>query len=87
MNRRSFLVGGTVSAFSCALPVGLGLVTGQASSAVVAQGLGEPLSALSASNEALFRLHNWETDFKRDASDETNVTLLSLSTNWKATWL
>ena len=87
MNRRDFLVGSTVSAVSCALPVGLALVTGQALSPVAAQGLGEPLSALSSANETLFRLHNWETDFEHDASDETAATLISLSANWKAAWL
>jgi hypothetical protein len=87
MNRRDFLVGGTVSAASCALPVGLGLVTGQALSTLAAQGLGEPLSALSSANEALFRLHNWETDCEHETLDEASVPLLSLSANWKAAWL
>ena len=87
MNRRDFLVGSTVSAVSCALPVGLALVTGQALSPVAAQGLGEPLSALSSANEASFRLHNWETDCEHETLDEASVPLLSLSANWKAAWL
>jgi hypothetical protein len=87
MNRRDFLVVSTVSAASCALPVSLGLVTGQAHSTVVEQGLSETLSALSSANEALFRLHNWETDCEHETLDEASVPLLSLSANWKAAWL
>ncbi|MEI6838261.1 MAG: hypothetical protein WCK56_10735 [Alcaligenaceae bacterium] len=87
MNRRTFLLGSTVGSVSCALPVGLGLVTGPALSAVVAQDLGEPLTALSSANEALFRLHNWETEAEHRALAEDSAPLISLSANWKATWL
>ncbi len=87
MNRRTFLLSSTVGAVSCTLPVGLGLVTGPALSAVIAQGLGEPLTALSSANEALFRLHNWETETEHRALAEDSAPLISLSANWKATWL
>lgn len=87
MNRRSFLVGSTVSTVACALPVGLSLVTGQSFSATVAQVVGEPLPDLSSANEGLFRLHNWETDPEHPMPDEAAATFICLSASWKATWL
>jgi len=87
MNRRDFLVCSTVSTVAYALPVGLSLVTGQAFSATVAQGVGEPLPALSSANDAPFRLHNWETEPAHLMTGEAASTLICLSANWKATWL
>jgi hypothetical protein len=87
MNRRSFLVCSTVSTVAYALPVGLSLITGQAFGAMVAQGVGEPLPALSSANEAPFRLHNWETDPDHPMPGEAASTFICLSASWKATWL
>lgn len=87
MNRRSFLLGSTVSTVACALPLGLSLVTGQAFSAALAQVVGEPLPVLSSADEAPFRLHNWETEPEHHMPDEAAATFICLSASWKATWL
>lgn len=87
MNRRNFLVGSSVSALSCALPVSLSLMAAPTLSAAVTQSVGEPLLAKPTAQESLFRLHNWESDPERSESHEATAPLISLSTNWKATWL
>jgi len=85
MNRRSFLVSSAASAVSCALP--LGLMAEQAVGAVATQDASALLSPQQSTSDALFRLHNWETDLEQTALDETSAPFISLSTNWKASWL
>ncbi|MEI8401480.1 MAG: hypothetical protein WCG12_11805 [Alcaligenaceae bacterium] len=85
MNRRSFLVCSAASAMSCALP--LGLTVGQAVGAVATQDASALLSSQQPIGDALFRLHNWETDLEHTALDETSAPFISLSANWKASWL
>lgn len=87
MNRRNFLVSSSVSALSCALPVSLSLMAAPTLSAAVTQSVGEPLLAKPTAQESLFRLHNWESDPEHSESHEATAPLISLSTNWKATWL
>lgn len=87
MNRRNFLVSSTVSAMSCTLPVSLSLMTAPALSAAVTQSFDEPLATHPSTREALFRLHNWEADPEHHTPDVATATLISLSANWKATWL
>ena len=70
MKRRSFLICSVVSAVSSSLPVSLSLVTASAVSAVVTPGVDEPMPAQPFAHEALFKLHNWETDV------ETNLEQL-----------
>ncbi len=87
MNRRNFLVGSSVSAVSCALPVSLSLMAAPTLSAAVTQSVSEPLLAKPTAQESLFRLHNWESDPEHSESNEATAPFISLSTNWKATWL
>jgi hypothetical protein len=35
----------------------------------------------------IFRLHNWETNPEQEATDLIDAPLISLSANWKASWL
>jgi hypothetical protein len=81
------LVSSAVSAVSCALPVSLSLMTAPALSATVIQSFDEPLAAHPSTREALFRLHNWELDPEHRPPDDATATLISLSANWKASWL
>lgn len=85
MNRRSFLVSSAASAVSCAVP--LGLITGEAVGAVATPNTSALLTPRQAVEDALFRLHNWETDLQHEALDETSAPFISLSANWKASWL
>lgn len=85
MNRRSFLVSSAASAMSCALP--LGLTVGQAVGAVATQYASALLPTQPSTSDALFRLHNWETELEQNALDGTAAPLISLSANWKASWL
>ena len=85
MNRRSFLVGSAASAVSCALPVSV--LHGQAIGAVLTQDARAVLPSQQAVGDALFRLHNWETDLEHEVPDETSALMISLSANWKASWL
>lgn len=87
MNRRSFLVSSSVSAVSYALPISLSLTTTPALSAAATQSVGEPLTVQSTTQASLFRLHNWELDPEHRESNETTAPFISLSTNWKASWL
>jgi hypothetical protein len=85
MNRRSFLVSSAAGTVSYALP--LGLIAGQAVGAVATQDASALLSPQQSTSDALFRLHNWETDFEHTVPDETFAPFISLSANWKASWL
>lgn len=85
MNRRSFLVSSAASAMSCALP--LGLTAAQAVGAVATQDASALLPPQQSTSDALFRLYNWETELEQNALDETAAPLISLSANWKASWL
>jgi hypothetical protein len=85
MNRRSFLVSSAASAMSCVLP--LGLTAGQAVGAVATQDASALLPTQPSTNDALFRLHNWEVNLEHEAPDDASAPLISLSANWKATWL
>jgi len=87
MNRRTFLVSSTVSAVSCALPVSLSVMAAPARSAAVTQSVDEPLATHPSAHEALFRLHNWEPDPEHRTPDDAIAALISLSANWKASWL
>ena len=87
MNRRNFLASSAVGAMSCALPVSLSVVTGNAFGSVAAQGVSEPLATEPSVDEMLFRLHNWETNPEQEARDLIDAPLISLSANWKASWL
>jgi hypothetical protein len=87
MNRRNFLVSSTVSAVSCALPVSFSLMTAPALSAAVTQSFDAPLATHPSTREALFRLHNWGSDPEHRTPDDATATLISLSANWKASWL
>jgi len=85
MNRRSFLVGSAASAVSCAFP--LGLTAGQAVGALLPQETAALLTSQQVSSDGLFRLQNWETDLEHEALNETSAPSISLSANWKASWL
>jgi hypothetical protein len=87
MNRRSFLASSAVGAMSCALPVSLSVVTGNAIGLALAQGVSEPLAPRPSVDQALFRLHNWETSLEHEATDLIDAPFISLSANWKASWL
>ena len=87
MNRRSFLVSSSVSAVSYGLPVSLSLMTAPALSAAATRSVGQPLPVQPSAQESLFRLHNWESDPEHSESTETTALFISLSTNWKASWL
>ena len=87
MNRRSFLVGSSVSAVSCALPVSFSLMAAPTLSGAMTQSVSEPLLAKPTAQESLFRLHNWESDTKHSESNEATAPFIRLSTNWKTTWL
>ena len=87
MNRRSFLASSAVGAMSCALPVSLSVVTANAFGSALAKGVSEPLTPQPSFDQALFRLHNWETHLEHEARELIDVPFISLSANWKASWL
>jgi hypothetical protein len=87
MNRRNFLASSAVGAMSCALPVSLSVVTGNAFGSASAQKVSETLAPRLSVDQVLFRLHNWETNPEREARDLIDAPLISLSANWKASWL
>jgi hypothetical protein len=87
MNRRNFLASSAVGAMSCALPVSLSVVTGNAFGSALAQRVSEPLTPQPSADEAVFRLHNWETNLAHETRDLIDVPFISLSANWKASWL
>jgi len=85
MNRRSFLASSATTVVSCALP--LGLIAGQAVGAVPPQNSVALLASQQLVGDALFRLDNWETDLEHAVPDEASTPFISLSANWKASWL
>jgi hypothetical protein len=87
MNRRSFLASSAISAVSCALPVSLGLLTGSTFGSALAQGANASLTPEPSVDDALFRLHNWESNPEHEGTDLTDAPFISLSTSWKASWL
>jgi len=87
MNRRSFLASSAVGAMSCALPVSLSVVTGNAFGSASAQKVSETLAPRLSVDQVLFRLHNWESNPEQEARDLIDAPFISLSANWKASWL
>jgi hypothetical protein len=87
MNRRSFLASSAVGAMSCALPVSLSVVTRSAFGSALVQGVSEPATPQPSVGQALFRLHNWETAPELNLTDFIDAPFISLSANWKASWL